>query len=133
MLLRDAMTPEDDQAVNQVLSPSGPIGSFATKCRVAYVFGLMSKTTYEDFSTIAKIRNRFAHELPVKEYSDPKIDRWIRSLHMSKLIEAISKSELEPNASNFDRWFKFCMEQELQSGASAYRTAIRLYSMQMPS
>jgi DNA-binding MltR family transcriptional regulator len=130
-LLREAMTPHDKAAVNEVLSPSGPIGSFGAKCRLAYVLGLMHQTTYQDFMLITKIRNRFAHELQVKEYSDPVIDNWMRSLHMYKIMQEISVEDLDRNSSDFDHWLRFCMQEELKSGRSTYRTIIRLYCLQM--
>jgi len=58
---------------DRLFQPSGPLGSFATKIDLAYLFGLISEPGYRDLVILKDIRNSFAHKLSVKDFSTASI------------------------------------------------------------
>lgn len=51
----------DDKVVNELLSKSGPLGTFASRIKLAYCLDLIRRELYADLQTVRKIRNEFAH------------------------------------------------------------------------
>src|SRR5690242_20057441 len=47
--------------VNEVVDWPGPLSSFAARIRLAYLYGLICKDTFEDLERFRKIRNQAAH------------------------------------------------------------------------
>jgi hypothetical protein len=62
---------EDASEVDKLLSYDQPLGTFGNRIRTAYCLGLISKTIRDDLRLVAKIRNRFAHDLVCSFDSDP--------------------------------------------------------------
>lgn len=76
-----------DSAVHDTLfQPTGPLGSYAAKVRLAYMLGWVGQDFYEDLLTVAKIRNRFAHSIECKSFSDQPIADWIKRLRGYQLL-----------------------------------------------
>lgn len=62
---------EDQSEVDKLLSYDQPLGTFGNRIRMAYCLGLISKTIRDDLRLVAKIRNRFAHDLDCSFGDDP--------------------------------------------------------------
>lgn len=76
----------DQEVFNELFQPSGALGNYATKVRLAYLLGWIGPEFYRDLVTLAKIRNRFAHEITAKDFSDQKIQAWLNNLKTYKAI-----------------------------------------------
>src|SRR6266849_340538 len=76
----------DAKTVNELFQPSGALGNFGTKIRIAYLFGLISNFVFRDLLIINKIRNEFAHKPEVKKFDSPPINAWIAQLNLNKAI-----------------------------------------------
>lgn len=76
----------DEKVKNELFRPSGALGSYAVKTQLAYLLGWMGEDIFKDLLTISKIRNRFAHNLEVKDFTDQKISAWLNNLRGSKLL-----------------------------------------------
>jgi mannitol repressor len=61
---------------------SGPLGSFAVKIDLMYMFRIISKEAHGDLVRIKDIRNKFAHDLETKDFFDTSITDKIKSLKM---------------------------------------------------
>src|SRR5437870_4238944 len=48
--------------------PSGPLGSFAIKIKLAYLMGIFGDQAYRDLITLKEIRNSFAHHLDILDF-----------------------------------------------------------------
>lgn len=75
---------EDAKEVEKLLQPEGHLGTFGARVSICYCLGLIGKTVTDDLRTVAKIRNRFAHDL-LANFSDPKISSWCNSLRWHRV------------------------------------------------
>jgi len=74
---------DDHKEVQKLMEPDGPLGTFGAKVSAAYCLGLIGDIIKSDLRLVAKVRNRFAHELRV-DFSDEKIKSWCSSLRWHK-------------------------------------------------
>jgi hypothetical protein len=54
---------DDAEQSDLMLGPTGPLATFASRTRAAYLLGLISKRHYSVLTTLRDIRNVFAHQL----------------------------------------------------------------------
>ncbi len=67
---------DDPEVVRQLLRQGGPIGSFKTRCDLAYALGLLGPDMFSDLDQIREIRNEFAHRYSSLDFStSPAFDR----------------------------------------------------------
>ena len=72
---------------NDLLQPSGVLGSLSAKYKIAYCLNLISKIAYDDIRYIAKIRNRFAHtENPQLDFTNDQISDYCRNLQSPEIF-----------------------------------------------
>lgn len=76
----------DKIVYNELFQPSGALGNYAVKVRLAYMLGWFQKDFYEDLLLISKIRNRFAHEIEVKDFSENRIFAWLSNMKSYQLL-----------------------------------------------
>jgi DNA-binding MltR family transcriptional regulator len=69
----------DDKELARLMQPEGPLGTFGAKVTACYCLGLIGKTVKGDLRLVAKIRNRFAHDL-LADFADAQISGWCKSL-----------------------------------------------------
>lgn len=74
---------DDESEVQRLVRPEGPLGTFGAKVSACYCLGLIGETITADLRIVARIRNRFAHDLLVT-FSDPQIEGWCRALRWHK-------------------------------------------------
>jgi hypothetical protein len=92
---------------------AGELG-FTDQCRMAYSLGLIGVVGLKDLMTIGKIRNRFAHQLSVKSFTDRQIADWCKSLRSPELwYEAYGRIE-SAKPSNRPRLRYIAAVQQLQ-------------------
>ena len=70
---------DDDKESGKLLAADGPLGQFGTRTTACYCLGLIGKTVKADLRLVAKVRNRFAHEIRI-DFSDPRIKGWCEAL-----------------------------------------------------
>ena len=63
---------DDEREVQGLIRPEGPLGTFGPKVSACYCLRLIGGTITADLRTVARIRNRFAHDLSAT-FSDPQI------------------------------------------------------------
>jgi hypothetical protein len=74
---------DEEKEVQKLMQPEGPIGAFGAKISTCYCLGLIGETIKSDLRIVAKIRNRFAHDLRA-HFSDEQISSWCGSLRWHK-------------------------------------------------
>lgn len=84
----------NNEQKNLFRGPTAPLGSFSGKMRVAHAFGLIGPRSYADLKLIAKIRNRFAHDLQITNFSEPAI---IESCSKLQLADYVFSSQEIPH------------------------------------
>jgi mannitol repressor len=89
----------------ELFRPSGARGNYAVKARLAYLLGWVGDDVYHDLLLVAKIRNRFAHVIEAKDFTDEKIGAWLRNLNgyratrsMAERAKRVAVSDPSPNA-----------------------------------
>lgn len=60
-ILTEAMQPFDKENWKALFGGTGPLAVFASKIRIAYGFGLLTKEGHADAHLVRQIRNKFAH------------------------------------------------------------------------
>jgi DNA-binding MltR family transcriptional regulator len=72
----------DEAIASEMFRPTGPLGPFGTKIRIAYMLRTVSLEAYEDLIKFSKIRNKFGHDLSVIFFDDAQISAWVRQMHL---------------------------------------------------
>jgi hypothetical protein len=103
--LFDAALRPDKRVRNDLFQPSGPLGNYAAKIRLAYMLGWYGKDMFDDLVLIAKIRNRFAHAIEAKDFTDQQVSTWLRNMTAFRMIPAMLEAAkqtaaAEPTAVN---------------------------------
>jgi DNA-binding MltR family transcriptional regulator len=75
---------DDEKEVQRLTQPDGHLGAFVAKVTACYCLGLIGETIKEDLRLVAKIRNRFAHDLRAS-FTDQKIKCWCDALQWQKV------------------------------------------------
>lgn len=74
---------DDEKEVRRLMQPDGPLGTFGAKVAASYCLGLIGETIKSDLRLVAKVRNRFAHDLRA-DFSDEHIKSWCGALRWHK-------------------------------------------------
>jgi hypothetical protein len=74
---------DDSTEVARLMQPEGPLGTFGSKVSACYCLGLIGETVKSDLRLVAKVRNRFAHDLRAT-FLDEKIAAWCGGLRWHK-------------------------------------------------
>jgi hypothetical protein len=53
----------DEESLQELFRPSGALGAFSVKIRLAFLLGLYSAEARNELNTIKEIRNEFAHRV----------------------------------------------------------------------
>ncbi|WP_316189227.1 MltR family transcriptional regulator [Bradyrhizobium sp. SZCCHNS1054] len=74
-LLKDAMVEErtslkirGETIHSRMFHSSGPLGSFSSKIRLAYLLRLLSERAFRDLENLKDIRNLFAHDIEIGSF-----------------------------------------------------------------
>jgi hypothetical protein len=70
---------DDEKEKSKLIGIDRAIGTFSSRVTTTYCLGLICKTVRDDLRTVAKIRNKFAHELQASFDLEP-IRGWCLSL-----------------------------------------------------
>src|SRR5712691_11735011 len=125
-LLRFLMR-RDKAIADELFNPSGPLGPFGTKIRVAYMLRIIAPETYKDLIVINNIRNKFAHDLSVTSFDNQQITAWIRNMHLYGIVRKMgedAKARLESKTSK-DSTVDFIKSNALLSSKDSYRDCLR--------
>ncbi len=78
-LLRAVLIDSHDD-VEGLLGPNGALGASGARCQLAYCLGLITLDQRDDIKTIAKIRNKFAHDFNITAFDLSPIRDYCASL-----------------------------------------------------
>ncbi len=80
---------EDKKQADNLLAPTGALGSNGARYQLAYCLGLLEKKQRDDLRTIAKIRNAFAHRYNVPSFEHEDAKKLLAKLLHGKEFDAI--------------------------------------------
>lgn len=118
---------QDKAVLNELFQPTGALGNYAVKLRLAYMLGWFGKDIYNDLKIIGKIRNRFAHDIKVTNFSDKKIASWLESMKVYKLITHLrnhTEDRLRDDTSSICQIVDFILEDIMEDEQYAFRACI---------
>lgn len=64
---------ETKESSDLVSGSNAPLGTFSSRIKAAYCFGLISQLEFNECNLIRRIRNEFAHQLPGISFESNKI------------------------------------------------------------
>jgi DNA-binding MltR family transcriptional regulator len=128
------MRRNEKEISQQLFNPSGSLGPFGTKIRVAYMLRILPPEIHRDLMIVSKIRNKFAHDLSIKSFDNQQITDWVKSMHhynmfLSSVKTFQEKAERESNLPESDREFRtiaYVLGNSAKTIAGAYRETVRL-------
>ncbi len=71
---------QDKTIANLILQPDGPLGSFSSRIKIAYLLGITTASLYADLEIMRRIRNDFAHVRQEVRFNDQSIKDRCKSL-----------------------------------------------------
>jgi hypothetical protein len=95
-----------DKAVhNELFLPTGALGNYAVKVKLAYLLGWIAEDIYADLIILSRIRNRFAHAIDAKDFTDQRISAWLKNMRVYNLIPGVvarirERAKKDPTRSN---------------------------------
>jgi DNA-binding MltR family transcriptional regulator len=63
----------NDEIEGEMFRSSGPLGSFAAKIHMVCLLGLISPDAHRDLSIMKAIRNKFAHDIEIRDFTSVSI------------------------------------------------------------
>jgi DNA-binding MltR family transcriptional regulator len=128
-LLKAALK-QDERVLPELFRSTGPLGSFGTKIRLAYVLELIPEGIYEDLLKITRIRNDFAHKVTIKSFEDDDAVRnriqALRAFSVWKSLEEEYRAEIQQNPQdNNIRLAQSILRDELETMRDSFRLCVR--------
>ncbi|MBP6688610.1 MAG: hypothetical protein KA153_01360 [Hyphomonadaceae bacterium] len=88
-----------EEAADRLFGFNGALSSHGARTHLAHGIGLLSDDAWHDLVAISKIRNRFAHDLRVREVEDQEIKKLCAKLRlMPALLEQVARKKNEEEA-----------------------------------
>jgi DNA-binding MltR family transcriptional regulator len=135
-LLQLLMRRDEKEISQQLFNPSGPLGPFGTKIRVAYMLRILPPEVHKDLMIVSKIRNKFAHDLSVRSFNDRQITDWVKSMHhyktflnSVKTFQERHQAEREsgmPESEYKFRTIAYVLANSAETITGSYRETVRL-------
>jgi DNA-binding MltR family transcriptional regulator len=122
----------EPKIADELFRPTGPLGPFGTKIKLAYLMRVIDKNTYTDLTIVTKIRNAFAHDLSIASFDQQMVRDLIKNMHSYSLLVNIaekSKQEAETNAKR--RTFAYVIGNSLKEMRTTYRECCRILIHQL--
>jgi DNA-binding MltR family transcriptional regulator len=88
-LLRAVFVDDDEEAVEKLIGPYGPIGTNGARYNLAYCLGLITEEERDDLKLIADIRNRLAHQFQVRSFDHETPAKSLAKLHLGRQFDGI--------------------------------------------
>ena len=128
-LLQMLMVP-DEPVLKELFRPTGPVGPFGTKIRLAYLLRVVEKPAYEDLNIVCKIRNRFAHDLSVKSFEDSAIKDVVKNMHSYRvfleMVDQFTSEAAGPDCTREATLRARVAKQILSSTKESYRVTLQM-------
>lgn len=86
---------DDEKETIRLLGYDQAMGTFSSRITAVYCLGLICKTVRDDLRIVAKIRNKFAHELRASFDSEP-VSGWCHALKWHEFSMMKPPSEATP-------------------------------------
>src|SRR6202171_251112 len=75
------MRPLSGEMRKRLFDGYGPLSSFSAKIDLSYALQIINKDQYDDLTVIRRIRNQFAHAMPLVNFDSPQIRAHFKSFN----------------------------------------------------
>jgi len=75
------MRPLSGEMKKRLFDGYGPLSSFAAKIDLSYALQIINKAQYDDLTVVRRIRNQFAHAMPLINFDSPEIRAHFKSFN----------------------------------------------------
>ncbi len=125
--IRASLRP-DKKVADEILSPSGALGTFGQKIRLGYMLGLYEADFHSDLTQLSKIRNAFAHRVDVTSFEESPIKDRLDSMRIvavhRKLLSKMQSDKTTGEKVNST--MLVVLEQELSDYRNTFHLCIRV-------
>lgn len=104
------MLVRDDEIFEEMFRPSGVLGAFENKIRIAYMIGMITEPFMNDLMKLKEVHDRFAHRLYIKEFDHAEIKILLGEFHLVSVGVRIEKRANKEICSNRRRFEKAILE-----------------------
>lgn len=135
-LVQLLMRRDEKEISQQLFNPSGALGPFGTKIRVAYMLRILPPEVHKDLMIVSKIRNKFAHDLSVKSFEDRQIAGWVKGMHHYNIFlnsvkafqeqHQVERESGTPESEHKFRTIAYVLGNSAETIAGSYRETVRL-------
>lgn len=94
-LIRTHLRSKDAKSIDRAYGMAGPLGTFSSRILTARLFGVISDHVAHDIDLIRIVRNKFAHEFALREFSDDRVSGKISNL---KIVSSVDMKKELPEA-----------------------------------
>jgi len=97
-LIKLRMPNLDENLSDNLFNPlkNGALSTAGSRAQVAFALGVIPQQAYQDYKTLFRIRNRFAHNVSCEDFSDPEICKFLGKLKF-RPIAASNSAQENPN------------------------------------
>ena len=91
------------------------------------MLGWIGEDTYADLLIVGRIRNRFAHTIEAKDFSDQKISAWLTNMNVYKLLpdlRAQGEERVKANPSVTNTVFIDIINDAINDGQMGFRFCV---------
>jgi DNA-binding MltR family transcriptional regulator len=75
------MRPLSGEMKKRLFDGYGPLSSFSAKIDLSYALQIINKDQYDDLTVIRRIRNQFAHAMPLLNFDSPEMRAHFKSFN----------------------------------------------------
>lgn len=124
----------DTRMTQELFRPSGALGAFQTKIRLAKLTGLIGAEAYSELLAMCKIRNEFAHKPLTLSFDDQPVVDWARGLKFCERYSSDTGERDEPmlvelSLTDLKWWIHDPKRDELlQTGRGRFALSVQIYT-----
>jgi DNA-binding MltR family transcriptional regulator len=116
----------EPKIADELFRPTGPLGPFGTKIRLAYLMRVIHKDIYTDLTIVTKIRNAFAHDLSITSFDQQMVRDLIKNMHCYSVLVSIAEKSKQEAETNTRRTFAYVIGESLREMRTTYRECCRI-------
>lgn len=127
-MLLDVMS---QKQVKDIFDLSGPLSNFSAKISIAFAFGFIDKTTFDDLQIVRKLRNKFAHSSGKLSFDDGEVKSQINNMHCFKLAVQEFPRRFSPGSDGEPDEWKMRADGYIRLNKAAFSIAVKDLSMRI--
>ncbi|MGY2292150.1 MltR family transcriptional regulator [Pseudomonas sp. SDO528_S397] len=71
---------------------NAPLGTFSSRIKAAFAFGLISKGQFDDLQHLREVRNKFSHTWKPISFADPSVEGHLKAIRYGRMMRDYPKT-----------------------------------------